>query len=328
MRRESRWRGNALAVHGPRRKVVFPVFSRPVGCFGAFRRVGGSTLRLFVTVRWAVGVVGRCEGGSVSDGGVGAGEAPAVSVAGPGLVPGSAPWRGAAVECALTAVMMFLVVTMVRWLLDPASPVFIADLQLALGVVGALVAVLLVGLILSPPGRGSGAHLNPAVSVALWLMRAFPGRAVVPYAIGQLLGGLAGTALARLVWGPVLQSAALSDGLARPAPGRSSVAVFALEAASFAAVALLIGFFVAHPGLARPMPYAVGLVVGLIIALLGPVSGGAANPARQLGPAALSGTTTALWAYLTAPLLGAALGAVVHYWFVSKRAKSGAYRHG
>lgn len=269
----------------------------------------------------------------MSDGGVGAGEAPAGSegaaVAGPpGPVPGSAPWRGAMVECALTAVMMFFVVTMVRWLLDPASPVFIADLHLALGAVGALVAVLLVGLILSPPGRGSGAHLNPAVSVTLWLMRVFPGRAVVPYAVGQLLGGLAGTALARLVWGPVLQSEALSDGLARPAPGRSSLAVFALETASFAAVALLIGFFVAHPGLARPMPYAVGLVVGLIIALLGPVSGGAANPARQLGPAAVSGTTTALWAYLTAPLLGAVLGAVAHHWLMSMRAKSAAYSGG
>ncbi|WP_329403483.1 MIP/aquaporin family protein [Streptomyces melanogenes] len=260
----------------------------------------------------------------MSYGGVRAGE---VAADPPGLVPGSAPWRGAAVECALTAVMMFLVVTMVRWLLDPASPLFIADLHLALGVVGALVAVLLAGLILSPAGRGSGAHLNPAVSVALWLMRAFPGRAVVPYAVGQLLGGLAGTALARLVWGPVLQSAALSDGLARPAPGRSSLAVFALEAASFAAVALLISFFVAHPGLARPMPYAVGLAVGLIIALLGPVSGGAANPARQLGPATLSGTTTALWAYLTAPLLGAALGALVHYWFTVRRAKSLTYTH-
>ncbi|MFK8909451.1 MIP/aquaporin family protein, partial [Streptomyces sp. YS-3] len=258
-----------------------------------------------------------------------AGEAPAVVAGGPPRYePGSEPWRGAAVECALTAVMMFVVVTTVRWLLDPGSPVFIADLRLALGVVGALVAVLLVGLIMSPPGRRSGAHLNPAVSVTLWLMRAFPARAVFPYTVGQLAGGLAGTALARLVWGPVLQSAALSDGLARPAPGRSSLAVFVLEAASFTAVALLIGFFVAHPGLARPMPYAVGLVVGLIIALLGPVSGGSANPARQLGPAAVSGTTTALWAYLTAPLLGAALGALAHRGYVLARAKPATYGPG
>lgn len=262
----------------------------------------------------------------MSDGGAGAGRAVAAGESRSG--PGSEPWRGAAVECALTAVMMFAVVTMVRWLLDPGSPVFVADLRLALTAVGGLVAVLLVGLLLSPAGRRSGAHLNPAVSVTLWLMRVFPGRAVLPYAVGQLAGGLAGTALARLVWGPVLQSAALSDGLARPAPGRSSLAVFVLEAASFAALALLIGFFVAHPGFAGAMPYAVGSAVGLVIALLGPVSGGAANPARQLGPAAVSGTTTALWAYLTAPLLGAALGALVHRGYLVTRAKAGAYGRG
>ncbi|GAA0596048.1 MIP/aquaporin family protein [Streptomyces crystallinus] len=261
----------------------------------------------------------------MADGGVGTGRAPAVSAAvggPPRPEPGSAPWRGAAVECALTAVMMFLVVTMVRWLLDPASPVFVAELRPALGAVGALVAVMLVGLILSPAGRRSGAHLNPAVSVTLWLMRAFPGRAVLPYTVGQLLGGLAGTALGRLVWGPVVRSAAVSYGLARPEPGRSALSVFVLEAASFAALALLIGFFVAHPALTRPMPYAVGLAVGLIIALLGPVSGGAANPARQLGPALLSGNTTALWAYLTAPLLGAALGVVVFHVWMRGRTKS------
>lgn len=80
-------------------------------------------------------------------------------------------------------------------------------LALAPAVIGALVAVVLLGLILSPPGRRSGAHLNPAVSLALWLMCAFPGRAVVPYAVAQLCGALAGTALARLAWGRVLDAA-------------------------------------------------------------------------------------------------------------------------
>ncbi|WP_162688651.1 MULTISPECIES: aquaporin [unclassified Streptomyces] len=66
-----------------------------------------------------------------------------------------------------------------------------------------------------------------------------------------------------------------------PAPDLSAVAVFALEV---------------HPEYVRPMPYAVAAAVGVIIALLGPVSGGAANPARQFGPALVSGNTIALWA--------------------------------
>ncbi|MFD9406498.1 aquaporin [Streptomyces sp. NPDC059989] len=95
---------------------------------------------------------------------------------------------------------MFVVVTAVRWLLDPASPAHIGSLHLALAVIGTLVALVLLWLILSPPGRRSGAHLNPAVSLALWLMRAFPGRAVVPYAVAQLCGALAGTAFTIALW--------------------------------------------------------------------------------------------------------------------------------
>lgn len=245
----------------------------------------------------------------------------------PAPVPGpaSVPWRTAGWEGALTAALLFVVVTAVRWLMDPASPLFVADLHEALALMGALVAAVLLGLILSPPGRRSGAHLNPAVSLALWLMRAFPGRAVAPYIGAQLLGALAGTAAARLVWGPVLDTAALSTGLAQPAPGLATTWVFAIEAASFAAVTLLVGFFLVHPEYVRPMPYAVALAVGLIIALLGPVSGGAANPARQLGPALVSGNTVDLWAYLSAPLLGAALGALAHRYLVPQCAPPSTY---
>ncbi|WP_442972575.1 aquaporin [Rhodococcus sp. JS3073] len=57
----------------------------------------------------------------------------------------------------------------------------------------------------------------------------------------------------------------------------------------------------------------IGLSVGLVIAFLGPRSGGSINPARQFGPAALSGRTTDLWIYLVAPVLGAVLGASVDH---------------
>lgn len=59
----------------------------------------------------------------------------------------------------------------------------------------------------------------------------------------------------------------------------------------------------------RRLPYAVGLATALIIALLGPRSGGSANPARQLGPALTSGNTTHLWIYPLAPVIGALAGA-------------------
>ena len=78
-------------------------------------------------------------------------------------------------------------------------------------------AVLLV-LIRSPWGRRSGAHLNPAVSIGLWLMGAFPGRWVAPYAAAQLAGSLAGAGLARLVWGQAVPAAPIRYAAVQPSP--------------------------------------------------------------------------------------------------------------
>jgi glycerol uptake facilitator protein/aquaporin Z len=76
--------------------------------------------------------------------------------------------------------VLFLAVTIVRWLRDSGSPLYIADLNVALVVIGALSGTILAALILSPAGKRSGGHMNPAVTVALWAMGAFPGRRVVP----------------------------------------------------------------------------------------------------------------------------------------------------
>src|SRR4051812_12422077 len=105
-------------------------------------------------------------------------------------------------ELGLTAVLLFLVVSVTRWLRAPSSPIYVADLGIALAVIGAFSGVLLVALILSPPGRRSGGHMNPAVTVALWLMDVFPGLSVLPYVVAQLTGSVLGVVLARLTWGP------------------------------------------------------------------------------------------------------------------------------
>jgi glycerol uptake facilitator-like aquaporin len=139
--------------------------------------------------------------------------------------PQPLPLRRAIDEFVLTTALMFLVVTVVRWLRDPASALYIGDLRTALAVIGPLSGAVLVGLILSPPGRRSGGHMNPAVTIALWLMDVFPGAAVLPYAFAQLAGSVVGTALGRLVWGPVVSGptvgfTAIRPGLQPSAPVR------------------------------------------------------------------------------------------------------------
>ncbi|MFI8817707.1 MULTISPECIES: MIP/aquaporin family protein [unclassified Streptomyces] len=217
--------------------------------------------------------------------------------------------RCAAHEFGLTGLLLFLIVTAVRWLLAPDSPLAIANPDLALAVLGALMGGVLTLLILSPSGRYSGGHLNPAVTVALWRLKAFPRRNVIPYITAQAAGSLAGTALAGLAWGTTARNAPIAYAAVGPAPAWNAAAVFTAEAGAIVAVTLMLGAFLGRPSTRRLLPYAVGLATALIIALLGPRSGGSANPARQLGPALLSGNTTHLWIYLLAPVIGALAGA-------------------
>jgi glycerol uptake facilitator-like aquaporin len=226
--------------------------------------------------------------------------------------PRRLPLARAADEFVLTTVLLFLAVTGVRWLRDPSSTLCIADLDVALAVIGVLTGAIVTALIFTPPGRRSGGHMNPAVTVALWRMDVFPGRSVLPYVLAQLAGSAAGTALGRLAWGRAVSSGPVDYAAITPAPTWQPAAVILAETGSMFVLILIVGFILAHPSYARLMPYAIGLSVGLVIATLGPLSGGSINPARQFGPAAFSGQTTDLWIYLVAPILGAVLGAWVH----------------
>ncbi|MET8330653.1 MIP/aquaporin family protein [Streptomyces sp. NPDC005181] len=215
----------------------------------------------------------------------------------------------AADEFVLATVLLFLAVTAVRWLRDPDSALYVADRDAAIAVIGAFSGAILTALILTPPGRRSGGHMNPAVTVSLWLMGAFPGRSVLPYVLAQLAGSAAGTGLARLVWGRPVSLPSVDYAAIMPAPTWQPASVFLAETGSMAAIVLVVGFLLTHTRFTRLLPYAIGLSVALVIALLGTRSGGSINPARQLGPAALAGQTKDLWIYLVAPVLGAAIGA-------------------
>jgi glycerol uptake facilitator-like aquaporin len=214
--------------------------------------------------------------------------------------------RHSALELILTFFMLFGVTSIVRWVIGPSliSRTF-PEIQVELLIVGTSVAILIAGLILSPPGKASGGHMNPAISLAMWRFGVFPGAGVVPYVIAQLLGSVLGVLVARAVWGPVVAEPSVAYAVLQPGPGWSGAELFVAETASMAFIVLLVGICLAAPRLARFVPWIVGVAIGTAIATLGTSTGGSVNPARQFGPAALSGQTRFLWAYLLAPMVGA-----------------------
>src|ERR1700736_3496855 len=128
--------------------------------------------------------------------------------------------RDSALELLLTSLMLFGVTSIVRWVIGP-SPISrtIPQIQAELLIVGTTVAILIAGLILSPPGRATGGHMNPAISLAMWRFGVFPGAGVVPYIVAQLLGSVLGVVAACAVWGPVVAEPQVAYAVLQPGPG-------------------------------------------------------------------------------------------------------------
>jgi glycerol uptake facilitator-like aquaporin len=210
----------------------------------------------------------------------------------------------------LTTALLFGAATAVRWVIGP-SPITraIPGIHLRLLVVGVVVGLLLTRLIRSPLGTATGAHMNPAISLAMWRFGVFPGRGVLPYWAGQLAGSLLGVLLARVVWGPAVAGPPVAYAALRPAPGWTNIALFPAETASMATIVLIVGFFLSVPRLLPRIPWLVGSLIGAAIAGLGPVTGGSVNPAREFGPAVFAGEFGFLVTYLLAPLVGAVVAA-------------------
>ncbi|MFM8273933.1 MAG: MIP/aquaporin family protein [Gemmata sp.] len=148
-------------------------------------------------------------------------------------------------------------------------------------------------------GGVSGAHLNPAVTLGLWLARRVPGRDVVPFAVAQLAGAFAASALLFALY-PNHET--LGATLPHGPPWRAFVLEVWLTAVL---VFVILAVTAADP----PVRALGGLVVGAVIALealfAGPISGASMNPARSVAPAVVSGSVQHLWVYVAAPLLGA-----------------------
>ena len=229
--------------------------------------------------------------------------------------------RNTAYELILTFILLFGVTTIVRWVIGPSLiSRSIPQIHAELVLVGAGVALLLAGLILSPMGRASGGHMNPAISLAMWRFGVFPGAGVMPYSIAQLLGSVLGVLAARVVWGQVVAEPPVLYAVLQPGPLWSTAELFTAETLSMAVIVLIVGICLADDRVARFVPWVVGILIGMAIAVLGTSTGGSVNPARQFGPAVISGQTQFMWSYLLAPMLGAVIAAWLRQTIQHRRA--------
>ncbi len=186
----------------------------------------------------------------------------------------------------------------------------------ALGVTGIALAFAFVitGMIYAL-GHISGAHLNPAVTVAFWSAKRFPGSNVAPYVAAQCVGAVLASLLLRAVLGPVGH---LGATLPSVAPPISVAAAFGIEfVLSFALMFVIMAVATDDRVPAGFAGLAVGLTVGFCALTMGPITGASMNPARSFGPALVGGEWRAQWIYWVAPVLAMITAARTYDWLRS-----------
>jgi aquaporin Z len=169
------------------------------------------------------------------------------------------------------------------------------------GSVGAAIA-------LSPIGQISGAHLNPVVTLAFYLMGKLTGRTAIGYVLAQLCGAVIGC-LPLILWGSMGRSMAYAVTL--PGQGYSTTAVvFGEVITTFCLIAYLCVFLAFRP--LRPYtPFCIPFLFAIMVPLEAGISGISVNPARSFGPAVVSEVWTGWWIYWIGPFLGGLLAIVV-----------------
>jgi MIP family channel proteins len=186
-------------------------------------------------------------------------------------------------------------------MVDRLSDGAITHLGIAI-VFGAVVTALIYSL-----SHISGAHFNPAVTLAFWSSGFFRRSLIIPYVLAQLSGAIAASALLQISLGAVGNL-----GATLPRNGDWLQALILETVLTFILMLVIFGSGLdrrAHAGFAG---IAIGLTVALEAICMGPITGASMNPVRSLAPALVSGNLQYQWLYWVAPILGAQLAVVVY----------------
>jgi aquaporin Z len=167
-------------------------------------------------------------------------------------------------------------------------------------------ALMVMGIILFM-GKISGAHLNPAVSIAFALRGDFPWRRVPGYVVTQLGGAALGALVVRAVIG-----VSATYGSNYPAHGYSGLAAFWMELIlTTGLVSVILGTASGAQNVGVIGAFGVGAYIALAGLWGSPISGASMNPARTFGPDLVATTFTSYWVYIAGPIAGAAIAVAI-----------------
>lgn len=216
--------------------------------------------------------------------------------------------RSAAAELVGTAILVFAGTAVATAAILARPTAGAAYDSLAVGLAFGLALTALVAAL----GHVSGCHLNPAVTISLTVTGRFPRSYAVPYLAAQIAGAAVGAAATWLAYGgPARRVAHLAATY--PAKGVGDVRALLVEAL-VTYVLVLVVISVATDDRVEPQiaPVAVGFALAAGVLIAGPITGGAVNPARALGPMIMAGDLHAFWLYVLGPIGGGVAAAMTY----------------
>ena len=193
-----------------------------------------------------------------------------------------------------------------------AGPIFYDSLAVALAFGLALV------VIVAAIGHVSGAHVNPAITLALAVTKKFSWQYVPIYLGAQLVGAVLGAVAVWITYGGAAREAA-ALAATFPTEGVGDLQALVVEIlVTFILVFVVISVATDERAPAGVAPLAVGFALACGVLIAGPITGGSLNPARTLGPMVMAGQFTAVWVYIVGPVVGGVLAALAYDRFASQ----------
>ena len=225
----------------------------------------------------------------------------------------AAEWPEYLMEAVNLGIFMLAACAFGTLLEHPASQVrhSIDDPLARRAIMGVAMGLTAIGIICSPWGQRSGAHLNPSVTLTYWSLGRVRRWTATFYVAAQFLGGVAGVQLAAWLIGPPLGHHAVNYVVT--SPGETGLAAAFVAELSISLFMMLTVLFLSNtPRLTHFTPWAAGLLVAIYITFEAPFSGMSMNPARSFGSAFAAADGSALWIYCLAPPLGMVLAGLLY----------------
>jgi aquaporin Z len=222
-------------------------------------------------------------------------------------------WPEYLMEAGESGLYLFATCAVATLLWHPSSPIqrHLPSAAVRRLLMGLAMGTTIVAIALSPWGKQSGAHFNPAVTFTFYRLRKVALWDAVFYGVAQFLGAVAGVALASLVFRGAPANQAVRYAATVPGVYGDSIAFVAELAISFLLMSAIL-FASNHEVLAPYTHYIAAILVAGYIAFESPISGMSTNPSRTFGPALYAGYWHALWIYFIGPPLGMLAAAEVH----------------